>query len=155
MGLDEFVLSFDFVADCRNYPCNPKFRASASQALQKALKKGRLLKTGSLYKINPEFNPATAVNLPFKLLLIRRTTPKPLESHKSVGVTLSSTKCIHETTQSQPFHQVPCKTPPTPPIPLTNNPNNRLINNNSHHQTYHPSTPHKGTWITIPSLAVH
>jgi hypothetical protein len=44
-----------------NYPCNPKFRASASQALQKALKKGRLVKTGSLYKINPDFNPINAV----------------------------------------------------------------------------------------------
>jgi hypothetical protein len=46
-----------------NYPCNPKFRASASQALQKALKKGRLIKSGSLYKINPDFNPVNAVYL--------------------------------------------------------------------------------------------
>jgi hypothetical protein len=152
MGLDEFVLSLlKLKADCRNYPCNPKFRASASQALQKALKKGRLLKTGSLYKINPEFNPATAVHPPLELLLIHRTTPKPPENPKSVVLTLSSIKCTHGTTQSQPFPRVPCKTPPTP---ATNSRNNSL-NNNSHHQTYHPSTPHRGIWTTTPFLVVH
>jgi linker histone H1 and H5 family len=54
-----------------NYPCNPKFRASASQALQKALKKGRLLKTGSLYKVNPDFNPIHPVPFPLRDVLIK------------------------------------------------------------------------------------
>ncbi|KTW26168.1 hypothetical protein T552_03059 [Pneumocystis carinii B80] len=40
-----------------NYPTlNPRFRASASQALQKAVKKGRLQKDGSNYFLNTDYN---------------------------------------------------------------------------------------------------
>ncbi|KAG4302125.1 hypothetical protein PCK1_001397 [Pneumocystis canis] len=40
-----------------NYPTlNPRFRASASQALQKAVKKGKLQKDGSNYFLNTDYN---------------------------------------------------------------------------------------------------
>ncbi len=38
------------------YPLTKKFRPSAHQALQKAFKRGRLLKTGSMYRINPSWS---------------------------------------------------------------------------------------------------
>lgn len=38
------------------YPLTKKFRPSAHQALQKAFKRGRLLKTGSNYRINPSWS---------------------------------------------------------------------------------------------------
>ncbi|SJX64971.1 uncharacterized protein SRS1_15799 [Sporisorium reilianum f. sp. reilianum] len=41
---------FNWMQD--TYPLTKKFRPSAHQALQKAFKRGRLLKTGSLYRIN-------------------------------------------------------------------------------------------------------
>lgn len=95
-------------ADHSNYPCNPKFRASASQALQKALKKGRLLKTGSLYKINPDFNPINAVLL-ISISADIRKIPKQLENLKSAVSIPSSRKCTPETTPSQQCLQVQCK----------------------------------------------
>ncbi len=41
---------FDWMSE--TYPLTKKFRPSAHQALQKAFKRGRLLKTGSMYRIN-------------------------------------------------------------------------------------------------------
>ena len=40
-----------------NYKLHKNFRASASQALQKIVKKGRLIRNGSTYKINPDYVP--------------------------------------------------------------------------------------------------
>ena len=40
------------------YPLHKNFRASASQALQKAVKKGRVYRIGTVYKINPNYRPA-------------------------------------------------------------------------------------------------
>ena len=37
----------------RHWPLIPNFRPSASQALARALKRGRLLKEGTLYSLNP------------------------------------------------------------------------------------------------------
>uniref|UniRef100_V5F1Q3 Histone H1 n=2 Tax=Kalmanozyma brasiliensis (strain GHG001) TaxID=1365824 RepID=V5F1Q3_KALBG len=45
---------FNWMQD--TYPLMKKFRPSAHQALQKAFKRGRLLKTGSLYRINPSWS---------------------------------------------------------------------------------------------------
>ena len=39
------------------YPLHKNFRASASQALQKAVKKGRVFRIGTVYKINPNYRP--------------------------------------------------------------------------------------------------
>jgi hypothetical protein len=103
-----------------NYPCNPKFRASASQALQKALKKGRLLKTGSLYKINPDFNPINAEN--------PKATRKPqvgrlhplfsqMHSRNNSIATMSSSPMqtpMHGTPQQQQQQQLP--PPDLPPL---------------------------------------
>src|SRR5271167_4907682 len=110
-----------------NYPCNPKFRASASQALQKALKKGRLLKTGSLYKINPEFNPATAVCSYHTPLIHSRRIRKRHENHKWVVCILSSTNCIPATIPSQTCHQVQCKLHNSGDIHNNNLNNNYLL----------------------------
>lgn len=52
-----------------NYPLQSNFKASASQALQKTVKKGRLLKDGSLYRLNTEFTGSTSPN--------RKATRKP------------------------------------------------------------------------------
>ncbi|CAB4421543.1 unnamed protein product [Rhizophagus irregularis] len=41
-----------------SYPLHKNFRASASQALQKAVKKGRVFRIGTVYKINPNYRPA-------------------------------------------------------------------------------------------------
>jgi len=41
----------------RNYPLAEAFPRSASQSLQKAVKKGRFFKEGSCYKINPNYIP--------------------------------------------------------------------------------------------------
>ncbi|KAI9286823.1 hypothetical protein BC943DRAFT_215188 [Umbelopsis sp. AD052] len=41
----------------RNYPLAEAFPRSASQSLQKAVKKGRFFKEGSCYKINPNYVP--------------------------------------------------------------------------------------------------
>ena len=49
-----------------NYPLNPKFKASASQALQKAYKKGRFLKHGTAYTVNTEFDVAAYVSVDIK-----------------------------------------------------------------------------------------
>ena len=38
---------------CRHYPLQQNFRPSASQALHKALKRGRLEKLGGKYRLNP------------------------------------------------------------------------------------------------------
>ncbi|CAI2190011.1 4838_t:CDS:2 [Funneliformis geosporum] len=40
------------------YPLHKNFRASASQALQKAVKKGRVYRIGTVYKNNPTYRPA-------------------------------------------------------------------------------------------------
>ncbi|CAD7060013.1 unnamed protein product, partial [Tilletia caries] len=45
---------FHWMAD--RYPLMKNFRPSASQALQKSLKRGRFLKIGSLYRLNPDFD---------------------------------------------------------------------------------------------------
>lgn len=45
----------------RNYPLAEAFPRSASQSLQKAVKKGRFFKEGSCYKINPNYIPEPKV----------------------------------------------------------------------------------------------
>lgn len=45
---------FNWMQD--TYPLTRKFRPSAHQALQKAFKRGRLLKTGGLYRLNPSWS---------------------------------------------------------------------------------------------------
>ncbi|CAB4390112.1 unnamed protein product [Rhizophagus irregularis] len=49
-----------------SYPLHKNFRASASQALQKAVKKGRVFRIGTVYKINPNYRPAKRTRRFFK-----------------------------------------------------------------------------------------
>ncbi|KAL9935695.1 hypothetical protein V8E36_005272 [Tilletia maclaganii] len=53
---------FHWMAD--RYPLMKNFRPSASQALQKSLKRGRFLKIGSLYRLNPDFDESQDALLP-------------------------------------------------------------------------------------------
>ncbi|CAG8591294.1 19000_t:CDS:2 [Gigaspora rosea] len=48
------------------YPLHKNFRASASQALQKAVKKERILRIGTVYKLNSNYKPVKRVRRFFK-----------------------------------------------------------------------------------------
>ncbi|CAG8444393.1 12679_t:CDS:2 [Funneliformis mosseae] len=48
------------------YPLHKNFRASASQALQKAVKKGRVFRIGTVYKNNPSYRPTKRTRRYFK-----------------------------------------------------------------------------------------
>ncbi|KAG8758204.1 hypothetical protein FRC14_000509 [Serendipita sp. 396] len=49
---------YDYMME--RWPLIPNFRPSASQALQRALKRGRLIKNGALYSLNPNWSEKDA-----------------------------------------------------------------------------------------------
>ncbi|KAG8834475.1 hypothetical protein FRC17_008531 [Serendipita sp. 399] len=74
---------YDYMME--HWPLIPNFRPSASQALQRALKRGRLLKNGALYSLNPDWSeegtttavaPRSTTKYPASVLATR---PPPLE----------------------------------------------------------------------------
>jgi hypothetical protein len=85
MGMDEQVSIVKYrsgLLTSSNYPLNPKFRASASQALQKAYKKGRFIKEGALYKVNMEFDVTASVRLKINFNFLTPTQVNPKATRK-------------------------------------------------------------------------
>jgi hypothetical protein len=68
------------VAASRKYALPDNFRPSAGQALQKAAKKGHFLKSGSLYRVNPEHENTNAVTRPVR-------KPRPSDASQSTSST--------------------------------------------------------------------
>lgn len=64
----------------RNYPLAEAFPRSASQSLQKAVKKGRFFKEGSCYKMNPNYIPEPKV---WYIFLQRKSRPSYLSLLRS------------------------------------------------------------------------
>ncbi|RHZ80508.1 hypothetical protein Glove_134g178 [Diversispora epigaea] len=60
------------------YPLHKKFRASASQALQKAVKKERVFRIGTVYQLNPNYKPVKRIRRYFK----KPQSPKEDQSNK-------------------------------------------------------------------------
>ncbi|CAG8481731.1 11654_t:CDS:2 [Acaulospora morrowiae] len=60
------------------YPLHKNFRASASQALQKAVKKGRVFRIGTVYKLNENYKPAKRIRRYFK----KPQSPNEHQSYK-------------------------------------------------------------------------
>lgn len=56
---------FDDGPYARHYPLQQNFRPSASQALHKALRRGRLAKVGGKYRLNPEWGGGPTVGVHF------------------------------------------------------------------------------------------
>jgi len=57
----------DYKNALSTYPVTEFFRASAGQALNRAVKRGRLLKEGRFYKINPNFDDSVLSKVGLKL----------------------------------------------------------------------------------------
>lgn len=64
------------------YPLMKNFRPSASQALQKAFKRGRLHKAGSLYRINPNWDGSNAGRKPTRRPQIGKDHPMMVNGPK-------------------------------------------------------------------------
>lgn len=64
------------------YPLMKNFRPSASQALQKAFKRGRLHKAGSLYRINPHWDGSNAGRKPTRRPQIGKDHPMMVNGPK-------------------------------------------------------------------------
>lgn len=64
------------------YPLMKNFRPSASQALQKAFKRGRLLKMGSLYRINPDWDGSNTGRKPTRRPQVGKDHPMMVNGPK-------------------------------------------------------------------------